>query len=144
MQVVAAALFDDRGQVLLAERPPGKHMAGYWEFPGGKLMDGESEQQALARELHEELGLIVHAAAPFMRLTHDYPDRTVELSMWLVARYSGVPQPLDGQRLRWVAPALLPAQRILDADRPFIEALQQRADAGAAARTVTLSSRHEH
>jgi 8-oxo-dGTP diphosphatase len=123
IRVVAAALCDDAGRVLLAQRPPGKHMAGRWEFPGGKVGDGESERSALGRELREELGVEVTAARPVMRLSHTYPDRQVELSFWIVDGFSGAPRALDGQVLKWVARAELPAQDILEADRPFIEAL---------------------
>jgi 8-oxo-dGTP diphosphatase len=110
--------------VLIAERPPGKHLAGRWEFPGGKVRAGESEAAALARELAEELGIEVLVSRPFMRLTHTYTDREVALSLWIVARFAGAPRSLDGQRLKWVAPAGLAAEDLLEADRPFIEALQ--------------------
>jgi 8-oxo-dGTP diphosphatase len=127
--VVAAALYDAHGQVLIAERPPGKHMAGRWEFPGGKVAAQESERAALERELREELGVEVDAACPLMRLNHAYDDRDVELSLWLVAEYRGVPRPLEQQRLKWVAPARLADEDILEADRPFVAALQARAAA---------------
>ena len=123
--VVAAALVDTTGRVLIAERPAGKHMAGRWEFPGGKVAPGESEAAALARELEEELGVEVLEARPMMRLTHRYPDREVELSMWLVERYRGDPRALDGQRLKWVQRTRLAAEDILEADRPFVAALVQ-------------------
>jgi 8-oxo-dGTP diphosphatase len=123
--VVAAAVFDAAGRVLIAERPAGKHMAGRWEFPGGKVTPGESERVALARELEEELGIQCMAARPMMRLTHRYPDREVELSLWVVERYRGEPQALDGQRLKWVERARLEAEDILEADRPFVAALVQ-------------------
>lgn len=122
--VVAAALYDAQGRVLIAQRPQGKHQAGRWEFPGGKVAPGESEGQALARELHEELGIDVTASRPFMRLEHSYPDRSVELSMWIVERFSGTPRSLDGQQLRWLAPADLVHADLLEADRPFVEALR--------------------
>ncbi|HTY50254.1 MAG TPA: (deoxy)nucleoside triphosphate pyrophosphohydrolase [Steroidobacteraceae bacterium] len=122
LRVVAAALVDARG-VLIAQRPPGRHMAGRWEFPGGKLAAGESERAALARELREELGIEVRAARFLMSLRHRYPDRTVELSCWLVSAFEGEPRALDGQQLQWVRPAALPAADILEADRPFVEAL---------------------
>jgi 8-oxo-dGTP diphosphatase len=123
VHVVAAALYDAIGHVLIAQRPAGKHMAGRWEFPGGKVGSGESERAALARELGEELGIEVQAARPFMRLAHAYHDRDVELSLWIVERYAGAPEPLDHQQLKWVAPSQLPAEDLLEADRPFIEAL---------------------
>jgi 8-oxo-dGTP diphosphatase len=121
--VVAAALYDASGRILIAERPQGKHMAGHWEFPGGKVSPGEPEAGALARELREELGIEVEAARALMRVRHDYPDRSVELSLWIVDRYRGAPAGLEGQRLRWVAPPELHQAGILEADRPFIEVL---------------------
>lgn len=124
--VVAAALYDRDGRVLIAERPAGKHMAGRWEFPGGKVNAGESEADALTRELREELGIEVASGQPFMRLAHAYADRDVELSMWIVESFTGEPQSLDGQRLKWVQPARLSDEDILEADRPFVEALKER------------------
>jgi 8-oxo-dGTP diphosphatase len=123
--VVAAAIFDSSGRVLIAERPAGKHMAGRWEFPGGKVAPGESEAQALARELAEELGIELIEARSVMRLRHRYPDREVELSMWRVERYRGEPRSLDGQRLKWVEHERLAEEDILEADRPFVAALVQ-------------------
>jgi 8-oxo-dGTP diphosphatase len=133
--VVAGALFDggasaggasarDR-RVLIAERPAGKHMAGRWEFPGGKVNQGETESAALVRELREELGVAVTACRPFMRLSHEYDDRVVELSMWVVDGFSGDPAGLDSQQLKWVAVGRLGEEDILEADAPFVEALQQ-------------------
>jgi len=123
--VVAAAIFDASGRVLIAERPVGKHMAGRWEFPGGKVAAGESEAEALTRELEEELGIEVIEARPMMRLRHRYSDCDVELSMWVVERYRGEPRSLDGQRLKWVERERLAGEDILEADRPFVTALVQ-------------------
>ena len=123
--MVAAALYGHDGRILIAQRPPGKHMAGRWEFPGGKVDTGESEATALARELQEELGVEVTSSRPFMRLAHSYNDRDVELSMWIVDSYRGEPQSLDGQGLKWVEPARLADEDILEADKPFVEALQK-------------------
>ena len=128
--VVAAALFDRAGRVLIAQRPAGKPLAGRWEFPGGKVDAGESERQALARELREELGIEVLAARPFMRLTHAYAERDVALSLWIVERFSGEPRSLDAQALKWVAPGRLGSEDILEADQPFIEALRDLPGAG--------------
>lgn len=123
MKVVAAALFDAQGRVLLAQRPAGKHMAGRWEFPGGKLDAGESEQAGLVRELAEELGIRVLDAAPCMRLVHEYAERAVELCFWHVSAWEGTVQPLDAQQLAWVEPARLTDWDILEADRPFVDLL---------------------
>ncbi len=125
--VVAAALFDRTGQVLIAQRPAGKALAGRWEFPGGKVDAGESERSALVRELREELGIEVVAARPFMRLKHAYAERDVELSLWIVERFAGTPRPLDAQALKWVPPARLAGEDILEADQPFIAALRELA-----------------
>ena len=123
LRVVAAALFDG-GRVLIAERPAGKHMAGWWEFPGGKVGSDESDAQALVRELREELGVEAEPNAEIMTLTHDYPDRIVDLVLWRATVTRGVPQGLDGQQLKWVDCGALAAERLLEADRPFIAALQ--------------------
>jgi 8-oxo-dGTP diphosphatase len=123
LRVVAAALFDDAGRVLIAERPAGKHMAGWWEFPGGKVGEGEADDQALVRELREELGIEAGAVAEIMMLSHEYPDRIVDLVLWRAALLEGEPRGLDGQRLKWVAPAGLATERLLEADKPFIAAL---------------------
>jgi 8-oxo-dGTP diphosphatase len=122
--VVAAALYDQAGRVLIAQRSAGKHMAGRWEFPGGKVGRNETESAALTRELREELGVDVTAARPFMRLTHAYDDRDVELSLWIIEHFSGTPASLDAQQLKWVVPAQLSHEDILEADRPFVTQLQ--------------------
>ena len=125
--VVAGALFDCEGRVLIAQRPPGKHMAGRWEFPGGKVATGETEAAALTRELREELGVEVIASRHLMRLAHSYDDRRVELSLWIVESFNGEPRSLDGQCLKWVQPARLGDEDILEADRPFVAAVQDLA-----------------
>ena len=121
--MVAAALFDAEGRVLIAQRPEGKHMAGWWEFPGGKVAAGESDTQALVRELREELGVDARPEVEIMTLTHDYPDRVVDLVLWRVSAH-GAPRGLDGQQLKWVSCEALASERLLEADRPFIAALQ--------------------
>jgi 8-oxo-dGTP diphosphatase len=123
LDVVAGALFDADGRVLIAQRPPGKALAGRWEFPGGKLHAGESPYAGLVRELREELGVVVHAAERLLRYPHAYPDRTVWLDLWTVSAWSGEPRGLDGQAFKWVAPRRLHEEDILEADWPMIEAL---------------------
>jgi len=124
IHVVAGALFDGEGRVLLAQRPVGKHMAGRWEFPGGKLGPGESPESGLRRELSEELGVELESAEPLIKFVHDYPDRRVLLDVWRVTAYKGEPRGLDGQALEWIAPDRLPTIDLLEADRPIITALR--------------------
>ena len=137
IRVVAAALFDSRGQVLIAERPLGKHLAGRWEFPGGKIDAGESEEAALRRELREELGVAVGKARPLVSLSHDYADRRIEIALWIVEDFSGEPQGLDGQLLKWVSPAKLHDEDMLEADVPFIRALQRLYNESLSSLTAT-------
>lgn len=139
IRVVAAALFDSLGRVLIAQRPPGKPMAGRWEFPGGKIHSGESEHAALERELREELGVDVIRAERLLELRHEYAERHVELCMWLVGEYRGMPAPLDGQALKWVMPADLAQEDLLEADRPIVQAL---APMNAPARPATVRVRN--
>jgi 8-oxo-dGTP diphosphatase len=127
VRVVAAVLRDAGGRVLIAQRPRGKHMAGYWEFPGGKIGPGESSQQALTRELAEELGVSLRRCHPLLQLRHDYADRVVELDVFVVDDYGGEPCGLEAQALKWVAAAELAGQALLPADRPIIEALNAAA-----------------
>jgi 8-oxo-dGTP diphosphatase len=117
-------LFDAEGRVLIAQRPPGSHMAGGWEFPGGKLMPDEDRFVGLQRELKEELGVDMQRAEPLIAYEHEYPTRTVFLDLWRVLEYAGVPQSLEGQPLKWVAVADLHRVGILEADKPMIAALQ--------------------
>jgi 8-oxo-dGTP diphosphatase len=126
VRVVAGALFDAAGRVLIAQRPPGRHLAGRWEFPGGKVAAGESDAEALVRELREELGVEVQRHEPVMTLVHAYPDREVELRLHSVAEFTGEARGLDGQNLKWVALGALAQEDLLEADQPFVETLQQR------------------
>jgi 8-oxo-dGTP diphosphatase len=105
--VVVGLLVNARRQVLIARRPPGKLMAGLWEFPGGKIEQGESQRMALTRELTEELGIEVLDADARFTIEHTYPDRHVILNVWQVARFSGEPVGCEGQQVRWVTQAEL-------------------------------------
>lgn len=118
-------MIDAKGRVLIAQRPPGKHLAGGWEFPGGKLEPGEERVAGLARELQEELGItLVGIPRPLIRVRHTYPTREVLLDMWVVKRYAGEPQGLDGQALRWCPEDELAAADLLPADKPIVAALR--------------------
>jgi 8-oxo-dGTP diphosphatase len=132
VRVVAGVMRDGHGRVLINERPPGKHMSGYWEFPGGKVARGESAEAALARELSEELGVRVERSRPLVRLRHDYADRTVELDVLIVESYQGVPQSLEGQALKWVRAQELSSEVLLPADLPIVQALVAQIDTAAA------------
>jgi 8-oxo-dGTP diphosphatase len=123
LNVVAGALFDAAGRVLITQRPPGKALAGRWEFPGGKLHDGEDAFAGLVRELGEELDVEVRSGERLLRYSHAYPERVVWLDMWIVSAWSGEPRGLEGQALKWVELPALPTEDILEADRPIIEAL---------------------
>jgi 8-oxo-dGTP diphosphatase len=123
---MAGALIDGAGRVLIAQRPAGKHMAGFWEFPGGKLEPGEAPRDGLARELREELGVGVLEAQPLIQITHRYPDREVLLDIWRVTAFAGVPEGRDGQALRWCAAEDLSSANILPADEPAIALLQSQ------------------
>ena len=127
LRVAAGILRDTCGRVLIAERVGGGPFQGMWEFPGGKIGNGESPEQALGRELSEELGVELGAVERFMHLEHDYPDRSVSIHFFLVRGWKNEPAGLEGQALRWVAPAQLGDQNIVPADVPVIEALQQMA-----------------
>ncbi len=124
--VAAAALIDAQGRVLLARRPEGKKMAGLWEFPGGKMEPGETPEAALARELHEELGIAVNPRdfAPFMFASHAYEHFHLLMPLFLCRHWRGEPRAREGQKLAWVAPADLVEYPMPPADRPLIPMLR--------------------
>ncbi len=124
IHVAAAAIIDRRGRVLIAQRPAGKHLAGAWEFPGGKIESGERRIAGLARELREELGIAIDHPRPLLRLHHVYPECEVLLDVWVVRRYRGEPRGLDGQALRWCTRGALKDAELLPADRPIVAALR--------------------
>lgn len=119
---VAGILWRD-GEFLAVERPEGKIMAGYWEFPGGKIEAGETAMDALYRELAEELGVTVRSAFPWRVITHEYGHGAVTLHVFHVAAYSGEPTPLEGQKMCWTKPARAKTHNFLPADLPLVEEL---------------------
>lgn len=123
LTVVAAILEDRSGRVLLAERPHGKPDAGYWEFPGGKIESGESPAQALARELHEELGIELTRAVRLMSVHQVRANGPLELQAWRVLAYRGEVCARENQALRWLPANALPAPELCPADRPIARAL---------------------
>jgi 8-oxo-dGTP diphosphatase len=124
VHVVAGVVQNDDGRVLIAQRPDGVHLAGGWEFPGGKVAAGETVLQALARELREEIGIEVLAADPLVRYRHAYPERSIILDVWRIRQYDGEPRALEGQPLRWESVDRLLETGLLEADRPIVEALR--------------------
>jgi 8-oxo-dGTP diphosphatase len=125
---MVAIIRDAKGRVLLSQRVPGAHMAGAWEFPGGKKEPDETRFDALERELTEELGIAVVAAAPFIEIAHAYPDRNVHLDVWVVTDYAREPLAREGQRLHWATVAELEDSGLLEADRPIVAALRALAE----------------
>lgn len=124
--VVAVALVDADGRVLIAQRPEGKSMAGLWEFPGGKVDAGETPEAALVRELAEELGLDVRASclAPIAFASHGYDDFHLLMPLYVCRVWKGVASPREGQALKWVRAARLGDYAMPPADIPLVAQLQ--------------------
>jgi 8-oxo-dGTP diphosphatase len=124
--VSAVALVDADGRVLLAQRPAGKPLAGFWEFPGGKVNPGETPETALIRELAEELGIDVAASclAPFTFASYSYPDFHLLMPLYLCRKWSGVPVAREGQRLTGARPARLGDYPMPPADAPLVAMLR--------------------
>ncbi|MEL6285093.1 MAG: (deoxy)nucleoside triphosphate pyrophosphohydrolase [Pseudomonadota bacterium] len=123
--VVAVALINGDGDILLAQRPPGKSMAGLWEFPGGKVHDGETPEAALVRELKEELSINVNPADldPITFASHGYADFHLLMPLFACRTWHGTPTPVEGQTLAWVAPTALADYPAPAADIPLFAVL---------------------
>lgn len=120
--VVAAVIVGDSQRILLAKRPMDRHQGGLWEFPGGKVEHGEEARAALARELHEELGIVLQDARPLIRVRHEYPDKSVLLDVWRVSAFTGKPHGREGQPIEWVSAQDLPHRDFPAANRPIVTA----------------------
>ncbi|WP_102960945.1 (deoxy)nucleoside triphosphate pyrophosphohydrolase [Mangrovicella endophytica] len=120
--VVACALLDADGRILLAERPAHKSLGGLWEFPGGKVETGETPEAALIRELEEELGVVTKVAclAPLTFASHAYDSFHLLMPLYVCRRYEGIPTSREGQRLAWVRPNKLRDYPMPPADAPLI------------------------
>src|SRR5436853_2210874 len=119
--VAAVALIDGDGRALLAQRPEGKHLAGLWEFPGGKVHPGETPEAALIRELGEELGIDVEASclAPFTFASYAYPEFHLLMPLYVCRKWAGIVTAQEGQRLAWVRPPRLADYQMPPADKPL-------------------------
>jgi len=124
VEVAAAVIELPDGGFLMASRPPGKAYAGWWEFPGGKVEAGESARHALVRELHEELGIEVEEAWPWLNRSFDYPHAAVMLRFFRVTRWRGQPHPHEGQTLAWTRAEKPDVTPILPANGPILKALR--------------------
>lgn len=123
--VAACALIDGDGRILIAQRPVGKPMAGLWEFPGGKVEDGERPEQTLIRELKEELGISVSedCLAPLTFASHSYPDFHLLMPLYVCRRWQGIVTAREAQQLAWVRPNRLQEYDMPPADVPLVSHL---------------------
>lgn len=124
VHVVAAVIRNAQQQILLALRPSDKHMGGLWEFPGGKCEANESPEQALMRELYEELGIVIENPQPLIQVRHDYPDLHVLLDVYEVRSFNGQAHGAEGQQVRWVSPNALADYEFPAANRSIVRAAQ--------------------
>lgn len=125
IHVVAGVIVDVRGRVLLARRRQDSDLPGLWEFPGGKREPGESSEQALARELHEELGIEAEVGQALIEVPQEYPGKRLRLEVRAIARWKGTPRGREGQALAWVEPDRLPRYSMPSADLPVVGVLRQ-------------------
>ncbi len=122
LQVAVGVVKNPEGKILISLRHADLHQGGLWEFPGGKIEASETAEQALTRELKEELNITVTAATPLITVNHQYPDRFVRLNVFLVEQFSGVAKSLEGQPFKWVTPAELEHYAFPAANQPIITA----------------------
>ena len=123
VHVAVAVIVNNKKEVLLALRAMDQHQGGLWEFPGGKVEQGESVYKALIREIREELNVFITAAAPLTCVSHDYGDKSVLLDVWSVNAFQGTPQGHEGQKIRWCAIDDLRCEDFPAANAPIISAI---------------------
>jgi mutator protein MutT len=130
---VAAGIISHEGKYLIAKRKAGAHLAGLWEFPGGKRESGESLEECLRRELKEELGIQILATTPFRVVRHEYPDKRVEIYFFFCSGHHGQPQALGCDDIRWVGPQDFDNYEFPPADEPLLQVFKrtQRETEGA-------------
>jgi len=125
VHVAVGVVYNADGEICVAKRPDGKHLAGLWEFPGGKVEPDEDVFQALKRELHEELSIRIDGAEKLIDITFEYPEKTVLLDVCIVRSFQGVAQGREGQEVRWVAQSALTDLTFPEANEPIIRAIQR-------------------
>ena len=123
IEVVAAVIRDADGKILIAKRRSDKHQGDKWEFPGGKVEQGESRRSALFRELHEELGIEIGHSSRLISIYHEYPDKSIYLDVYEVTQWQGEASGKEGQPIEWVAPENLGQFEFPEANAPIIEAV---------------------
>lgn len=123
--VAVGLVLNEHNQILMGQRKASQHQAFSWEFPGGKVESGESVEQALCRELLEEVGIHVNSSAPFLEIAYDYPDKQVHLSVHRVTQFTGEARPMEDQALQWVDISKLEGYRVPDANMKIVELLIQ-------------------
>ncbi|WHI52259.1 8-oxo-dGTP diphosphatase MutT [Microbulbifer sp. MLAF003] len=127
IHVAVGVVSRDDGKILIARRPDHLHMGGRWEFPGGKVEEGESVQQALSRELREEVAIEITELTPLVEIRHEYPEKTVLLDTWQVTAFTGEAMGREGQETAWVAVQELDNFQFPDANQAIIEAIKTAA-----------------
>lgn len=123
VHVAVGVVLDEAGRVLITRRASNSHQGGLWEFPGGKVEEGEPLLEALARELEEELGIEIGRSSPLLEIRHDYGDKLVLLDVHVVWEFGGVARGLEDQPLQWIVPAQLKQYDFPAANEPIIAAL---------------------
>lgn len=121
---VAAGLIWSEGKLLITRRPPGSHLAGFWEFPGGKQEGDESLKDCLEREIREELGVEISVGKPFLTVRYEYETKYITLHVFHCKDLKGLPQAMEGQEARWIHPKDLPQYHFPPPDQEIIKALQ--------------------
>lgn len=125
--VAVGVIYDPKQGYFICRRATHQHQGGKWEFPGGKVEQTETVQQALTRELQEEIGIDVKVAKPLLVIEHSYSDKAVKLDVWLVTEFTGIAQSLEGLENRWVQLNELEQLDFPEANRPIINVLRQSA-----------------
>ena len=126
LHVAVAIIYNAKSQVLIAKRRAGKHLAGFWEFPGGKLNLNESVFSALVREIFEEVNVKVTAAEPLIKISHQYPEKNVLLDVWEVEEFQGAAIGKEGQEIKWAAIKDLANYQFPSANQAIINVLRKR------------------